>query len=382
MKILADPGISQAEAAFSTLGMVELLPGREWTPTAVAQADAIFVRSVTRVDETLLAGSPVKFVGTATSGLEHIDIDYLQSHGIGFADAHGGNANAVAEYVVGAVLCWTARRGQTTEGLRAGVVGAGAIGSRVATKLSALGMQCLCNDPPLAECLPKKEFVTLEQALTADVISLHVPLTGEGEYPTRGLIAADQLAACHESSCIINAARGGIVDEVALLRSLKSQAHRYAVMDCWENEPAISEPLLEAAQLTTAHIAGHSLDGKLAGTAMIYEAACRFFETAPVWKPFISSDQNEVIELTDLDESDEAIIRALVIQCFDVERDSDLLKQALGLGARERAQHFDSLRRDYYPRREFHSLKISVPRGREILAERLGNLGFAVLGLQ
>ena len=104
MKIIADANIPFVQQCFSSIGEVEVLPGRKITPHSVRDADVLLVRSVTAVNSELLSASRVRFVGTATIGFEHVDVEYLRKSNIAFASAPGSNANSVAEYVVAALL--------------------------------------------------------------------------------------------------------------------------------------------------------------------------------------------------------------------------------------------------------------------------------------
>src|SRR5882724_11444535 len=181
MRIVADPNIPFVQEAFGPLGEVRLVPGREIMANAVRDADALLVRSVTPVNAALLNGSSVKFVATATIGIDHVDQAYLSAKGIGFASAQGSNANPVAEYVVAAMLEMGRRRKFRLRDKTLGVIGVGHVGSRVARNAGALGMRILQNDPPRARVERASQFILLEHLLAeADIISLHVPLTKAG----------------------------------------------------------------------------------------------------------------------------------------------------------------------------------------------------------
>ena len=161
MKIIADENIPCVEQAFASLGEVTLLPGRGMQPEQVRDADILLVRSVTSVDQTLLGNSPVRFVGSATIGFDHVDRAYLQRHDIGFATAPGCNATSAAEYVVSALLVLAGRKRFGLAGKTVGIIGCGNVGSRVRNKLTALGMRCVVNDPPLQAQGGHDEFVSL-----------------------------------------------------------------------------------------------------------------------------------------------------------------------------------------------------------------------------
>ena len=285
MQFVVDEEIPFGRDAFSHLGSVTLLPGRAMTREALREAHALIVRSVTKVDATLLADTNVQFVGTATTGVEHIDREYLAARDIGFAAALGCNANAVAEYVLTALLVTAHAKGLVLSGKTLGIIGVGRIGSLVAAKAPALGMQTLLHDPPLARATGDQRYQPLAETLQADFVTLHVPLTLDGPDATFHLIGADELAHMAPSSVLINTARGEVMDNAALLKALTGETLGGAVMDVWEREPSIDWNLLNHVTLGTPHVAGYSSDAKINGTVMLYHACCRFWGIEPVWTP-------------------------------------------------------------------------------------------------
>lgn len=375
MRIVADQNIAEVEAAFGGLGEVIRVPGRMLAREHLRDAGMLLVRSVTRVDAELLDDTPVRFVATATSGVDHVDLDYLRARAIAFADAPGSNAESVAEYVVCTLLVRLAAEERSAEGLTVGIVGCGHVGSRVAQKCEALGMRCILNDPPLRDATGNPRYQDIETALQADVVTLHVPLTDHGAYPTHHLIDAGRLQRMRPDALIINTARGGVIDETALVRHLYARSGTNAVIDCWENEPAVSRRLLSRAVLATAHIAGYSYDAKLRATEMIYQGACRYLGVEPAWKAALDPIAGGYMVDTHVDQ--EALRRA-VIACYDVRADDALLRFALTMAPQRMPPYFDGLRRDYRRRREFAALKVTCHRRRERLAAMLAGLGFAV----
>jgi erythronate-4-phosphate dehydrogenase len=354
MKIVADENIPCVEKAFSTLGEVALLPGRGLRPADVRDADVLLVRSVTRVDHDLLEGSRVRFVGSATIGYDHVDREYLGRRGIGFATAPGSNATSAAEYVVSALLVLQERHAFDLASMTVGIVGCGNVGSRVRDRLTALGMSCLVNDPPLQRAGGQDGFVELEAVLQADIVSLHVPLTRGGRYPTFHLADGSFLRRLKPGAILLNTARGAVVDNLALAALLRKRDDLCVVLDVWEGEPAINTVLLEAAVLGTPHIAGYSLDGKFRGTEMIYRAACEYFGQTPQW---CALDDLPAAPLPAPAPAEGggtmAGIRHAVLAAYDVRRDDRRLREILKLPADERPAWFDRLRRDYPVRREF-----------------------------
>jgi erythronate-4-phosphate dehydrogenase len=381
MRIIADENIPCVAKAFASLGEVTLLPGRGMTPAQVRDADILLVRSVTRVDARLLGETDVQFVGSATIGFDHVDRGYLARRGIGFTTAPGSNATSAAEYVVSALLALNAQQGFEPAGKTVGIIGCGNVGSRVRHKLAALGMNCLVNDPPLQAQGGHNAFVDLEAVLQADVITLHVPYTREGSYPTHHLADAAFLERLRPGAILINTARGAVVDNAALDALLEARPDLSVVLDVWEGEPDISMSLLEKVQLGTPHIAGYSLDGKLRGTEMIYRAACAHFGRPVQWQAADDLPAGLSLDLRDLrDELLLAKLQAAVFACYDIRQDDASLRQQLALPAAERPARFDRLRKEYPVRREFPQASISTGEPDGELARALTALGFCVTG--
>ncbi|MGB5177195.1 MAG: 4-phosphoerythronate dehydrogenase PdxB [Gammaproteobacteria bacterium] len=383
MKIIADENIPCVQQAFASLGEVSLLPGRSMQAEQVCTADILLVRSVTRVDASLLQGSSVRFVGSATIGFDHVDRDYLQQRDIGFATAPGSNATSAAEYVVSALMVLSAQQGFELAGKTVGIIGCGNVGARVHRRLSALGMHCLVNDPPLQASAGHDDFVSLDAALQADIVTLHVPLTKSGPYPTWYLLDAAALGRLKPGASLINTARGAVVDNRALDALLAVRDDLSVVLDVWENEPSISATLLQKVALGTAHIAGYSYDGKLRGTEMIYRAACDYFSRPVQWHAADELQRAASIDLR-LHDSDDvlAVARAAVLACYDIREDDARLRATLSLPVTERAPAFDRLRKDYPLRREFSESTVLLGEPARALAQLLSGLGFELAPIQ
>jgi erythronate-4-phosphate dehydrogenase len=359
MKIIADPNIPFVREAFGPLGEIALIPGREITGSAVRDADVLLVRSVTPVNETLLAGSRVRFVATATIGTDHVDAGYLSKQGIGFSSAAGSNANSVAEYVVAALLELSDQHKFRLSDKTLGVVGVGHVGSRVVRYAQALGMRVLQNDPPRQKAEGLPEFVTLERVLAeADIVTVHVPLLET----TRHMFHHQNL----EGFILLNTARGAVADNRALLKAIDGNRIRGAVLDVWENEPNISPELLDVVDLGTPHIAGYSFDGKVNGTRMICEAACRHFGMPATWQPNLPA----VPPMKVVVDRGEDALREIIRQVYDIRRDDATLRDGV--------RNFDKLRAEYPVRREFHNIELVVRGGDEQLLITLRALGFRV----
>ena len=380
MKIIADENIPFVSECFSSIGEVEVIGGREITPGVVADADALLVRSVTRVGADLLTGSSVRFVGTATIGFDHIDIEYLSQNNIGFASAPGSNANSAAEYVIAALLNVGQKYNLDLQGKSIGVIGAGNVGSRAAKKASALGMKVYLNDPPLQRQTGDAKYLPIEELFDCDFITLHTPLTFDGIDKTFHL-ADEKFFKSLKTGCIFfNTSRGGVVDSSALKAAIKSGKLGAVVLDVWENEPNIDTELLEMVDIGTPHIAGYSLDGKVAGMIMIYKSACEYFgfEAKFDIDSFLPQPAVPQLEVNPQVGIEQDVLRETVEKIYDIKEDDFRMRRILDKQAEERGKFFSRLRKNYPVRREFHNMQIVLRSPCEGLAKRLAGLGFRV----
>ena len=387
LRIVADENIPYIAEAFASLGTVTCLPGRAIVPESVRDADVLLVRSVAQVNEKLLAGSAVKFVATATIGREHVDEAYLSDRGIGFASAPGSNSNSVAEYVTAALLAWAERRRIKLASQTLGVVGVGQVGSKVVAKAAALGMTVLCNDPPLKRCGRHDDFIELDEMLgQVDAITFHVPLSAVGEDPTMHMIDATLLERLKDGTLVINSSRGGVHDTAAVLaaqdgRRAEDREVLDLVLDVWEGEPNIALPLLEETLLATPHIAGYSFDGKLAGTMMIYRAACAYFNQPAPWSlpADLPGPAHPVIDIDTDRLNDQDIARLAVRHAYDIEWDDAALRLIDDHPPESQGLYFDRLRKQYAVRREFPAGSVRLSGDRPEAAKMLTGLGFKVV---
>jgi len=380
MILAVDDAIPYWREAFVGLGDIRPFSGRNLRPADVRDADALVVRSVTRVDASLLDGSSVRFVGSATIGLDHFDESYLQSRGIRYTNAAGSNANSVAEYVTAALLVVAARKGWDLSRKSIGIIGVGNVGSRVERKVRALGMQVALCDPPLRESTGDTKYKFLEDVIDADILTLHVPLTKSGPYTTFHMIDDQLLGRLSPQQFLLNSARGAVVDCPALRGALSAGALDGAVLDVWEGEPQIDYTLLDLAEIGSPHIAGYSLDGKVRGTEMIFEELCRFFDIpvswdtrdlypAPVYlRPPAGSRGQETL-------------RSAVVQAYDILRDDANLRALRALPREEARSAFDRLRNDYDLRPEFRHYMVELNPEQTCLTGTLQALGFQTVDL-
>ncbi|TCB50337.1 4-phosphoerythronate dehydrogenase [Acinetobacter sp. ANC 4779] len=347
MKIVADENLAFTEYFFADFGEIQQAVGRTLTHADVQDAEALLVRSVTQVNEQLIQNTSLKFVGSATIGTDHLDISALEKHNIVWSNAAGCNAQAVAEYVITALLYLQSDLIDKNEQFTLGIIGLGNVGSRLAYMAKLIGWNVIGHDPFVNHQHIQQD--ELEQLLkTADAISIHVPLTTTGEHPTFHLINADALAIMKAEAILINSARGPVVEEAALIADLQ-QTKRQVVLDVFEHEPEISEQLLILIRLVTPHIAGYSLEGKARGTQMIYDAFCKNFD--------FTADKNfetqlPICEQYFQNQDLKQVLKQYLAQIYDIARDDANLRACLKEGKVDQ-KAFDYLRKTYPLRREW-----------------------------
>jgi len=380
MKIVADVNIPYVQECFSSIGDVEVLGGREITSDALADADVLLVRSITPVNAKLMAASRVKFVATATIGFDHVDTDYLRRDNIGFASAPGSNANSAAEYVIAALLGIAQKYNIGLEGKSIGVVGVGNVGSRVAKKCQALGMELRLNDPPLQRQTGDPKYLPLEELYDCDFLTLHTPLTFDGQDKTFHLADENLFKSLDKKCVFINASRGAVTDSAALIAAINTGGLRGVVLDVWENEPNIDTELLKMVDIGTPHIAGYSLDGKIAGMIVVYKAVCEQFGIEPSHSigDFLPEPEVRQLRLDPNRASHIETLIAAVEAVYDIRRDDVRLRGIQSARSGHAGEFFDNLRKEYAVRREFHNTRVVLERPCEPLARKLAGIGFKV----
>ena len=274
MKLMIDDAVWGFDQIFSEFGEVVTLPGRQISNESLQDCDALIVRSRTRVDEELLRNSKIQFVGSTVAGLDHIDQPYLEDNAITLSSAQGCNSNAVAEYVISAIANLSHDYNFKLSDRTLGIIGVGNVGRRLDFKAKQLGIKTLLNDPPRESTEGSEHFVSLEEALGADIVTFHTPLTFSGIYSTHNLLNSHNFNHIKKDAIIINAARGGIINEL-IWEKTPTKAN---IIDCWENEPNINPTLQKSAYWATPHIAGHSIDAKFMGSFMIYKDLCKYIK--------------------------------------------------------------------------------------------------------
>jgi erythronate-4-phosphate dehydrogenase len=361
MLIVADENIPLLDAFFAGFGEIRRYPGRAIDRAAIAGADVLLVRSVTRVDRALLDGSNVRFVGTCTIGTDHLDLAYFAEAGIQWASAPGCNARGVVDYVLGSLLTLAEIEGVELSQRRYGVVGAGQVGGRLVQVLRGLGWDVRVCDP-LRQAQEGGDFVSLEDIVEhCDVISLHTPLTRGGEHPTWHLFDNARLRALKPGAWLINAARGPVIDNAALHQTLLAREDLQAVLDVWEREPQVDLDLADCCVIATPHIAGYSLDGRRRGTAQIYQALCGFLGSDAAVQLDTLLPKPWLGEVTLSADTDPAWALAMLCRgVYDPRCDDADFRRSLSEDTDKQRLAFDRLRKDYPPRREIEGLRVHI----------------------
>ncbi len=377
MKVIIDDKIPFLKGVLEPYTSTLYKNGASISREDVKEADALIIRTRTRCDGGLLAGSTIQFIASATIGHDHIDEKFCAESNIVWANAPGCNAGSVGQYVAAALCFWSNKTGKPLRGNCIGIVGVGNTGSRLADLCRTLGMKVLLNDPPRERKERSNAFVDIQTILKeADIISLHVPLNRDGEDKTCHLINADNLSKMDRCSLLINTSRGEVIDNVALKKSLQQGSLRDAVLDVWENEPDIDRDLISCLLLATPHIAGYSADGKAAGSTMAVRAFARCFGFSDLesWFPeSIPPPYRPEFAPCDHDTDMESLLKQTVLHSYPIDEDDARL--------RESPQNFEHLRGSYPLRREFPAYQIRLNKQQDFQGKQLEKLGFQIADL-
>jgi len=374
MRIVADENIPMVNEYFGQYGEITRLAGRSISPEDVMSADILLVRSVTEVNERLLRGASVKFVGSATIGEDHIDTSYLKGQGVAYSNAPGANATSVVEYVFAAIIEWCCLKGRVLDSLSIGIIGVGSIGKELARVSKALGLDVFCYDPP--QNIGASGQVP-SAVMRADIISIHTPLTTEGSDPTYHLVDDEFLNALSSKQLLINSSRGAVVNNDQLTHFLSERSETVdVVLDVWEGEPSVNLTLVDQVLLATPHIAGYSFDGKVQATAMLAQSYAQLFA-----KPYIGPSSSNVgndreafgipAHLSLLHGLSQAVRYA-----FDIRIDDRKMRRLKSLSCS--GSSFDSYRKNYPKRREFSCFQFNYSPDQEQLAQQLKVMGFHI----
>ena len=374
INIIADDKIPFLKGALEPFASIRYMDAMGIDRKAAANADALLIRTRTRCNGSLLRGSRVKFIGTATIGVDHIDTGYCDANSIRWTNAPGCNAASVQQYIASVLANLVIRHDYSLYGKTVGIIGVGHVGKKVETLARLLGMNVLLNDPPRARTEGNSGFVSLERILKeSDIISLHVPLHRTGEDKTLRMINENTLDLFKTGSWLINTSRGEVLEGGALKSVLSAGKLSGAVLDVWENEPSVELQLLDKAIIATPHIAGYSIDGKRNGTIKVVRSLGEYFGLPlKSWEPSLVPEPDKPdIFLDCADNSVEKLICKAIIHTYDVTKED--------LSFRSDPLDFEKLRSNYPVRREFHSYNLILMNGTIHIKEIFENLGFKVI---
>jgi len=373
MKIVADDKIPFLKGALETYAEVVYIPANLINTDILKDADALLTRTRTKCNSTLLEGTSIKFIGTATIGFDHIDTQYCKKKNIRWTNAPGCNSSSVQQYIAAALLKISSEFHFNLKDKTLGIIGVGNVGSKVEKFARRMGMNVLLNDPPRARSEGNKNFHSLNRVLSSsDIVTVHVPLSIAGEDTTYHLFNEEIFGRFKQGAWFLNSSRGEVTDTSALKKMLYAGKLNGAVIDVWENEPDIDVELMKQAYFATPHIAGYSMDGKANGTAKVVNSLCRYFNLPlenwyplniplPV-SPYISIDCNN--------KQEEDIVREAVIHTYNIDQDSIRLRLS--------PPGFEKLRGDYPIRREFPAYTVELKGGTEKVRQILNELGFRI----
>lgn len=347
MRIVTDEKIPYLREALEIMGhTVTPIAGNEISRSDLMNTEALFVRTRTHCDASLLENTAVRFIGTATIGHDHIDKEYCRKNGITWTNAPGCNADAVLQYVQCCIYCWMKNNDiRSTQGLTIGIVGVGQIGSRVQKWAQEVGFYTLLNDPPRAS-QGENGFVDLDEITQqCDIITFHPTLSRDGDHPSYHLADSEFMNKLHKCRLLINASRGPVVDNTALLEALNKKIISSAAIDVWENEPLLNQALLDKSFIATPHIAGYSAEGKMNASRMVLEAFAQFSgykKELPVMQ-LPAPLHSRIYAATQAD---------ALLDIYNPLNDTRLLKST--------PEKFEELRNNYALRREPSAYKIEI----------------------
>ena len=373
IKIIADDKIPFLKGVLEPFAEVIYLPGSSITANDLADTDALIIRTRTKCNESILKGTKVQFIGTATIGFDHIDTVYCERNNIQWTNAPGCNSSSVQQYVAAALLKLAEEYHIDLKKLTIGIIGVGNVGSKVERIARSLGMNVLLNDPPRERREGKADFVTFDTILKeSDILTLHVPLSNTGKDKTFHLFNEEIFCKTAKAPWLINTSRGEVIETQSLKGAIRSGIIAGVILDVWENEPDIDPELLSSAFIATPHIAGYSVDGKANGAAMVVNSLCRHFDLPLVdWYPSgVPEPENPHLTIACSGKSEEEIIREAVMLAYDISSDDKNL--------RDYPSTFEKQRGEYRLRREFPAFTVKLAGGSVRVMKMLGEIGFIV----
>jgi len=371
MRIVADDKIPFLKGALEKYAEVSYVSGNQISNAMLKDADALLIRTRTKCNGSLLEGTKVKFVGTATIGYDHIDTQFCDKNGINWTNAPGCNSSSVQQFIASALLSIAKHENFLLKDKTLGIVGVGNVGSKVEKFAKAIGMNVLLNDPPRSRSEGSENFHSLGMLLSeSDLITVHTPLNIAGEDCTYHLFDEEHLHKMKKGGWFINSSRGEVNDTAALKKMIHSGKLDGTVIDVWENEPDIDLDLMYMATFATPHIAGYSTDGKANGTAIIVNRLKRFFSLpGPDWFPVnIPGPESPEISINCIGKTDEEVLREAVNHTYNINEDD--------LKLRHSPSDFEKQRGNYRLRREFTAFTVNLTGGTEETRKILELVGF------
>jgi erythronate-4-phosphate dehydrogenase len=372
IRIISDDNIPFLRGVLEPHAEVIYRPGKQIDNNILKKADAILIRTRTKCNESLLEGTKVKFIGTATIGYDHIDTKFCENRGIKWINSPGCNSSSVQQYIAAALLKTAKDFNFSLNEKTIGIIGVGNVGRKVEKLAENLGMNVLLNDPPRSRNEGKKKFIDLKTLLSeSDIVTVHVPLTFVGEDKTYYLFNDKSFRKMKKGAWFFNSSRGEVTDTSSLKKVLGTGKLYGTVLDVWENEPDIDLELMEKAFIATPHIAGYSTDGKANGTAMVVNSLCRYFDLPlenwyPEDIPVAASTINIVVNGKSVND----IIREVVMHTYKIIDDDIKL--------RSNPADFEKLRADYPLRREFPSYTVNFIGENKRARKILKKMGFKI----
>jgi erythronate-4-phosphate dehydrogenase len=374
IRIVADEKIPFLKGVLELFAEIKYLPGYAIDRKAAKNADALMIRTRTRCNRSLLENTPVKFIGTATIGFDHIDTQYCEKENIKWTNAPGCNSSSVQQYIASALFTIAEENHFNLKDKTIGIIGVGNVGSKVEKLARSIGMKVILNDPPKARQEGDAKYVNLKELLKeSDIVTLHVPLNIAGDDKTYHLIEFGMIRKMKRGAWLINTSRGEVINSLCLSNALIFQRLAGAVLDVWENEPNIDHELMKMAFIATPHIAGYSTDGKANGTSMVVKTLCNFFNLPLAdWYPSdLPAPDDKVISIDGGGKSSEDILREAVIHTYKIREDDRRLRTL--------PADFEKQRGAYPVRREFPFYKINMVNAPSEVSEILNKLGFSLL---
>jgi erythronate-4-phosphate dehydrogenase len=373
MKIVTDDKIPFLKGVLEPFAEVVYIPGKEINSDSLKDADALLIRTRTLCSESLLSGTNIKFIGTATIGFDHIDTQFCEKNNITWANAPGCNSSSVQQYIAAALLKMATDFRINLKEKTIGIIGVGNVGSKIKKMAEILGMNVLLNDPPRAKREGDDKFTEFDKILSdSDIITVHVPLNIVGEDNTYHLFNEKTFGKMKRGSWFFNSSRGEVLETTALKKAFSTGKLDGAVLDVWENEPDIDIDLMGKAFIATPHIAGYSTDGKANGTAMVVNTLAKFFNLPMLnwYTKDVPQPLSPIITIDCKEKTDEDILREAVSSTYNITDDD--------LKLRFSPSDFEKQRGKYPLRREFSAYSVKLLNCSNKSQIALKELGFRI----